>query len=193
MRTCWILALASLLVSALAVPIDGTQSAKAQTYCERASHENDPECYCLKNPREEKCLKFLGSNPGFSTSGPANKGLLDGKAPVQQQQLPPVADAATRPSDYTLFIHYGSKTPSNQDVSTLVSNLKREGFLVRGADPKRDEVGGPGVDYFQDEDEAGATKIAELVNKWLPEGATKLKARRQRVRNPAGFIGVWIF
>jgi hypothetical protein len=108
----------------------------------------------------------------------------------QQQQENPLAN-----SRYILFIHTGG-APENSDVGLIpeiLSVLLRNGYSVRKPDDQRDEVGGPGVDYFDEKDQDKAKELANLVNSVLPASLKRLDARRQRVKNPPGYFGVWLF
>jgi hypothetical protein len=91
---------------------------------------------------------------------------------------------------YTLFLHTGGG-PS--DTAELVKGvLQKQGYKVL-PDGETDGIGGPGVDYFNDQDRAGAERVARLVNSALPEDLKRLQPRRQQVRNPLGYLGVWLF
>jgi len=181
-----------LLVS-LAVPtLIRAEDVDPKDYC--AAHANEPLCFCLQSPSDPKCLKFLGANPAFSShSGNVGGTGYGGQQPAQQQPINRTESPTEYgiPTFYALFVHYGSQSPVNADVSQLISRLRNVGFRVLGTDRERDVQGGPGVDFFRDEDEAAAKKIAELVNDW--RGTPTIKARRQKVKNPPGFIGVWLF
>jgi hypothetical protein len=186
-----------LLVAALLSPAfagaDDTEG-----YCKTGP--NSPECYCLAQPQhasELKCLRFLGANPGFSSKGAGTSATFNSgaKAPAPTVQASP---ALERPSDYILFIHQGaaSDVGNPPNVSSLVKKLKEDGYVVRGTDDQRD-VSGSGIDYFRQEDKDAAQVIANSVNKWLEDNGKRelavVKPRRQDVRNPPGYIGVWIF
>jgi len=177
--------------------------AQAQTnYC--VTNKDAPECYCQgERAQELKCLRFRGANPGFSSKGAGTSATFSGEKAPTMPAAPPVGPQTSVPpenrSDYILFIHFGApddlKDPP--DASSLVKKLKAEGYVVRGADSQRDDVGAAGIDYFRPEDEGAAKAIAASVNAWLKENKqaalATLKPRRQNVRNPPGYIGVWIF
>jgi hypothetical protein len=71
--------------------------------------------------------------------------------------------------------------------------------LVRAPDNQRDVVGGPGVDYFDDSALDVAQDVANTVNETFEKlwgqvaDDRKLKPRRQRVKNPPTYLGVWLF
>lgn len=118
------------------------------------------------------CFVALSSGaPGWAASGPP--------------------DDASR---FVLFMHAGASTPVDPvQVKKIAVALAVRGYVVRSPDDQRDQIGGPGVDYFADADSAGAQDIADTVNAMLPPGAKQLAPRRQRVKNPDGYIGVWLF
>lgn len=182
----------------LAILLSLPASAQNQDYCK--TDENSPECYCLvKEHRDKlKCLRFFGSNPGFSSKGVGTSATFN--APTQAQP-PAQAPTESPPFDrslYTLFVHYGA--PDNMtalpNASLLVVALREEGWVVRGADNQKDTYGS-GIDYFRPQDKAAAEAIAASVNKWLRDNGkpdlAAVKARIQSTRNPPGYIGVWIF
>jgi hypothetical protein len=68
----------------------------------------------------------------------------------------------------------------------------KAGYSVRKPDNDRDEVGGPGVDYFDDNASGVAQTIADIVNDAMPD-RKKIAPRRQRVKNPPYYIGIWLF
>ena len=174
-------------------------AAKASDYC--TTHRDSPECYCqaTAHASELKCLRFLGSNAGFSSDGAGTSAIFnDNQSTRPAAQLP--SAAAERPSSYILFIHYGApKDMANlPDVTSLVNKFKQDGYIVRGADARSDPSGGAGIDYFREEDQAAAKRIADSAHSWLKENGkaadlAPLEPRRQQVRNPPGHIGVWIF
>jgi len=110
---------------------------------------------------------------------------------AQQQQQ----EKAPENSRYILFIHTGGGPEKSADdlVPRILKELLKNGYSVRKPDDQRDEVGGPGVDYFDEKDENKAKEVASLVNSILPANLRRLEARRQRVKNPSGYLGVWLF
>ena len=61
-------------------------------------------------------------------------------------------------------------------------------------DDYKDTIGGAGVDYFSRDDVEMAAFVADQANKLLPSGSPPLKPRYQStVRNPPGFLGVWLY
>jgi hypothetical protein len=196
-----------LLVALLLSPVF-VAAQDVQSYC--VANQDSPECYCPAHPLELKCLRFFGANPGFSAKGAGTSATFnnDKAAPPPAQGIsttpppPPPASPTippeVRPSDYILFIHYGSASNLTNlpNASSLIRKLKDSGYVVRGADDQRDHSGS-GIDYFRKEDKEGAQAIADSVNDWLKENdkpeLARLTPRHQSVSNPSGYIGVWIF
>jgi hypothetical protein len=185
------------MLAAVLLPSSCAGAEKSQDYC--SSNQDKPECYCqaAAHSSEIKCLKFFGSNPGFSAEGAGTSATFDPSQRAPRPQKP--SKATDRPSDYILFIHYGAPRDMTNlpDVSSLVNKFKEGGYFVRGADGQNDPSGTSAIDYFRQEDKATAQLIANSVNEWLVENGKKelatLKPRQQHVRNPPGYIGVWIF
>lgn len=186
-----------LMLAAVLLHASCAWAQKSQDYC--VTHKELPECYCqdAEHSSELKCLKFLGSSSGFSSQGAGTSATFDA---TQQAPVPKEPNkAADRPSNYILFIHYGAprETANLPDISSLVRKFKEGGYIVQGADAQSDPSGTSGIDYFRQEDSAMAQLIADSANAWLIENGKKelaaLKPRRQQVRNPPGYIGVWIF
>lgn len=117
--------------------------------------------------------------------------------------LAPAPLAAQLPSSsepkYVVFIHTGPKPADDPAIRQIAGILVKNGFVVRAPDNDSDLVGGPGVDYFSDEALPTAKQLAELLNGLLPkfqiEGVTikPLAPRKQNVKNPALYLGVWLF
>jgi len=95
---------------------------------------------------------------------------------------------------FTVFIHEGG-TPNAEVVKRLAAALASKGYNIRGFDEEQDTIGGPGVDYFYDEDKAAAEDIAQIINKELTTNglSANVNPRKQGVKNPPGYIGVWLF
>jgi hypothetical protein len=111
--------------------------------------------------------------------------LLIGLGAAGVKSPPP--DNANR---YSVFVHSGG---CNQKVvPSLVSALAQRGYVVRPPDAQGDAVGGAGVDYFADSDKDIAQDIADVVNDALYNSEAKVHPRIQRIRNPTGYIGVWL-
>ena len=95
---------------------------------------------------------------------------------------------------YTLFIHSGGGSLNEEErlvaVKKVVSALAQRGYLVRPWDNNSDETV---VDYFADSDKDIAQDIADVVNDILYKGEPTVKPRFQPIRNPTGYIGVWLF
>src|SRR5262249_37266059 len=95
-------------------------------------------------------------------------------------------------SRYIVFIHYGGGTLDQ--AQRVAIDLVKRGYVVRKPDSQRDTVGGPGIDYFSAQDAAPAAEVATIVNGLLGSSEDKkLKPRLQRIKNPPGYIGVWLF
>jgi hypothetical protein len=115
-------------------------------------------------------------------------------AQQQQQQ----SGAPERNSQFVVFIHAGGGDIPDRDLREIGAMLVRKGYVVRAPDRERD-IGGPGVDYFSSLAQDAAQDVAETVNarlqalKLLPDENKKLKPRLQRVNNPPGYLGVWLF
>jgi hypothetical protein len=117
--------------------------------------------------------------------------LLVGLSGAAVDSPPP--DSANR---YTVFIHSGGWKQGDSDekvVTPVVSALAQRGYVVRPPDNQRDEAGGAGVDYFAESDDKIAQDIANVVNDVLYKSEPKVKPRYQRIRNPTGYIGVWLY
>jgi hypothetical protein len=149
-----------------------------------AQSPEDPVTYCKSHADEPKCVEFMGAqSPFYSRSG--NVGA------AQQSR------GAPENSHYVLFLHVGGGPPGSAKslANTVANALQAQGYVVRGVDDKLDAVGGPGVDYFYDQDRSGAADVADVVNAaLLPVHPKKrLEPRFQSVKNPMGFLGVWLY
>lgn len=99
-------------------------------------------------------------------------------------------------SSYIVFLHAGAPPDlhdANERLVAVLSGLAKAGYSVRKPDSDRDLVGGPGVDYFNDNDLAAAQAVANIVNVAMPDRKEKLAPRRQRINNPPHYLGVWLF
>ncbi len=117
--------------------------------------------------------------------------LLVGLSAAGVNSPPP--DNANR---YSVFVHSGGWRPGDGDqevVTSIVSALAQRGYVVRPPDAQRDDVGGAGVDYFAESDKDIAQDIADVVNDILYKSEPKVHPRFQRIRNPTGYIGVWLY
>jgi hypothetical protein len=120
-------------------------------------------------------------------------GLLH--AQQMQQGSPPVRDN----SKFVVFIHAGGKDIDDKSIKEIAVTLLGKRYVVRSPDRERDDVGGPGVDYFSDSARDAAQEVADTVNekleslKLLTDDNKKLKPRLQQLKNPAGYLGVWLF
>jgi hypothetical protein len=105
---------------------------------------------------------------------------------------------------YIVFMHTGPKKPDDPSVRAIAAQLVRSGYVVRAPEGDRDTVGGPGVDYFSDDAKPAAQALSDVVNKLLQqereaekeakkEEFKPLQPRRQTVKNPPNYLGLWLF
>jgi hypothetical protein len=112
--------------------------------------------------------------------------------------LAATAAAAGEPDNsiYILFIHAGAP-PDVHDadarVLEVLKGLVKARYSVRKPEADRDVIGGPGVDYFNDNDLATAQAVADIMNAAMPDRPKKIAPRRQYVNNPPHYLGVWLF
>ena len=149
-----------------------------------AQSSEDPVAYCKSHADEPKCVEFMGAqSPFYSRSGNVGAAHQSGGAPEN--------------SHFVLFLHAGGGPPGSakQLTNTVADALQAHGYVVRGVDDKLDAVGGPGVDYFYDQDRRGAADVADIVSAALLPVLPKkrLEPRFQSVKNPMGFLGVWLY
>jgi hypothetical protein len=102
-------------------------------------------------------------------------------------------------NSYVLFIHAGPRKKNDPVVTRLAVQLLQRGYLVREPEEDQDVVGGPGVDYFAPQAAERANDVAKFVNDYLAQGGAPpsagkmLKPRLQSVKNPATYLGVWLY
>jgi hypothetical protein len=105
-------------------------------------------------------------------------------------------------SRIVIFIHAGGGEINDNQIRDIAVALVRKQYTVRVPDRDQDKVGGPGVDYFDDSARAAAEDVANTVNAALKglklltdekDEKRALKPRRQFLRNPPGYLGVWLF
>jgi hypothetical protein len=108
--------------------------------------------------------------------------------------------AAAQPRDnsrFVIFIHTGGGTITEEQAKAIAVDLVRKRYTVRVPDNQQDRVGGPGVDYFADDAKGAADDVAATVNAAMKSlnlrNSKPLAARRQNLKNPPGFLGVWLF
>lgn len=113
--------------------------------------------------------------------------------------VPLAAQAQISEPKYVVFIHTGPKKADDPVIRQILGYVVKSGFLVREPDANSDFVGGPGIDYFSDDALPAAKRLADLLNGLLPkfqiEGVKiqPLNPRKQNVKNPATYLGVWLF
>src|SRR5271166_4926036 len=78
-----------------------------------------------------------------------------------------------------VFIHTAGQPIDGDAVVAVLKALLQAGYSLRKPDTDGDVVGGPGVDYFYDDDLPAAQSIADIVNRTRPDTARKLTPRRQ--------------
>jgi hypothetical protein len=98
---------------------------------------------------------------------------------------------------FVVFIHTGPTAPDDPKIKQIAISLLQKGYLVRAPDGQRDQVGGPGVDYFDASAASSAQDVAKTVNELLPKMGIALQKplmpRLQQVKNPPGYLGLWLF
>jgi hypothetical protein len=149
--------------------------ASAQAPAPPEGNTTDPAVVCKLTPDTPQCLRYLGATSGAEQRPGPSESTTSGRNNAR----------------YAIFLHTGGGEATLAD--RLGKALATKGFSVRGVDTKIDSVGGPGVDYFNEQDRQGARDIAEIVNALLPPNQTKLGPRFQRVSNPPGFLGIWLY
>jgi hypothetical protein len=107
-------------------------------------------------------------------------------------------------SKFIIFIHAGTDTKQSKDDKTvrlIAGALFAKGYVVRAPDDDQDEVGGPGVDYFDETAKDAAQDVAATVNDTfakldIPRDAKKILNPRRvtaKTKNPPNWLGVWLF
>ena len=137
------------------------------------------------------------------TAAPAS-----GQAPKAEPKADgrPEAAADAKPqtkidtSKFIIFIHAGPKKKDDRTVRLISGALYGKGYVVRAPDDDQDEIGGPGVDYFDDSARDPALDVAAIVNETFAkldvdrDPKQKLSPRRQtKTKNPSNWLGVWLF
>jgi hypothetical protein len=123
---------------------------------------------------------------------------------LAQSQAPPQAGGPPQSNSpyvaYVVFIHCGPKKADDPVVKGVAIMLAKKGYSVREPESDQDVVGGPGVDYFDDQSRTKAEDVANAVNDYLggltppQDPARKLKVRRQVVKSSSStYLGVWLF
>jgi hypothetical protein len=133
-----------------------------------------PDVYCKAHPLEPKCIDFLGSSSRFNSQS----GNVGNVRSVRAN------------SQYIIFLHAGGG--GMETAEKISKDLQGRGFTVRGIDQDIDRTGGPGVDYFNEQDRSAASDVAAIASAAIP-GTAPLVPRFQNVANPTGFLGVWLF
>lgn len=102
-----------------------------------------------------------------------------------------VAGTAALNGGYTIYMHFGRHDVKTQPNPQMYKDtLANAGFRIAGIDELNDPYG-PGVDYFFEEDKAGAERIAGILNANLSSNEKPFVTRLQRAANRNGVIGVW--
>jgi hypothetical protein len=103
-------------------------------------------------------------------------------------------------SRFIVFIHAGGNESITDDkIRDIAIAIAQKGYSVRPWDRDLGQVGGSRVDYFREEDAEAAGDVAAVVNEVLDKlraglkEEDKLKPRLRRVKNPPGYLGVWLF
>ena len=92
---------------------------------------------------------------------------------------------------YRIFLHTGQATSRPApELEAIKKAFAAEGYTILGLDDKKDDFG-PGVDYFNDADKTAAENIAKVLTGLLPGESRPIPARRQKVQNRIGTIGIW--
>jgi hypothetical protein len=96
---------------------------------------------------------------------------------------------------FVLFLHAGSTKPVDRVVIKKIAvALAVRGYFVREPDDRRNEEGGPGVYFFDEQDLQAARDIAEVVNSEIPAGGKRLSANKSEYpESRRGYIHVWLF
>jgi hypothetical protein len=137
---------------------------------------------------------------------PAQTPRADTKTETKTDAPPPEAKADPQPeakfdrSKYIIFIHAGPKKKDEREVKLISGALFSKGYIVRAPDEDQDELGGPGVDYFDESAKAPAQDVASTINeaftqlKMDPGAKQLLRPRPQtKTKNPPNWLGVWLF
>jgi len=131
----------------------------------------------------------------------SNQGAGGGGPALNNSRFVIFIHAGGIPDDAAKKSEGGAKISEDDRVKEIAVTLVRKQYTVRVPDQDRDRVGGPGVDYFDDGAKAAAEDVANTVNaalkalKLLDEKDEKkaLKPRRQFLRSPPNYLGVWLF
>jgi len=148
------------------------------------------------------CLMMAGPAPAQTLRGETKTGA----APETKADAQPEAKADAQPeakydrSKYIIFIHAGPRTKDDRDVKLISGALFSKGYIVRAPDDDQDEVGGPGVDYFDESAKEPADDVAKIINETFRllkserDAKQSLRPRRQsKTKNPPNWLGVWLF
>lgn len=92
---------------------------------------------------------------------------------------------------FRIFLHLGKHDASGiQPLDPVKDALNKAGFEIRGSDNELDRHG-PGIDYFNDTDRAGAERVATILNGLRGPKDKPFIVRRQSTKNAQGTLGVW--
>jgi hypothetical protein len=92
---------------------------------------------------------------------------------------------------FLVYVHLGqsgNRPIPNREV--VISTLSSGGYRLGATDDLSDKYG-PGVDYFHDQDKAGAERVAEAMKGLLPAGSKEIHARLQNGPGRDGVLGIW--
>jgi hypothetical protein len=147
------------------------------------------------NGELQKIVSALQAAADATPSDGALQNVIEKAQSSIENQREQLAKSRTTsaPSDvgrYTVFLHTGGGPIALSEQVKDV--LEKQGYKVR-VDTETDQVGGPGVDFFDNQDTPGAANVAAVVNSALPVDIRRLRPRRQSNKNPPGFLGVWLF
>src|SRR3954452_18029374 len=140
------------------------------------------------------CLMMTGLAPAQTLRGETKTGA----APETKADAQP--EAKYDRSKYIIFIHAGPRTKDDRDDKLISGALFSKGYIVRAPDDDQDEVGGPGVDYFDESAKKPADDVAKTINETFRllkserDAKQSLRPRRQsKTKNPPNWLGVWLF
>jgi hypothetical protein len=132
----------------------------------------------------------------FSGSDACAKENLAATPPVALNATQTTGAVGTAGGDarrFRLYLHT-AKQPKDT-IAAITDALGKAGYTIQGAEDDADTDGGAGVDYFNDADSAAAANIAKIVSGAFAVAKDRpqaVSARRQRLYNPIGVLGIWL-